>query len=93
MKAFDWDAAKERKNFRKHSVNFAIASTVFNDPLARIGEDLDHSGSEPRELIIGYSQEGRLLVVSFVQKEEIIRIISARRADTAERKRHEEENC
>jgi uncharacterized DUF497 family protein len=89
---FDWDAAKERKNFRKHRVTFAEAQTVFDDPVARIEDDPDHSVGEHRELVIGYSREGRLLVVSFVQRGEILRIINARSVDTRERKRHEEEN-
>ena len=82
MATFDWDADKERKNFRKHSITFAEAQTVFDDPVARIENDRDHSVGEHRELIIGYSSEGRLLVVSFVQRGEILRIINARRVDT-----------
>ena len=92
MMTFDWDGAKERNNFRKHRVTFAEAQTVFDDPLARIDDDPDHSAGEHRELVIGYSREGRLLLVSFVKRGEIIRIISARQVDASERKRHEEEN-
>jgi uncharacterized DUF497 family protein len=88
----DWDADKERKNFRKHGVSFAEGQTVFDDPVARIENDPDHSADEDRELIIGYSRKGRLLVVSFVQRGETIRIISARQVDARERKRHEEKN-
>ena len=50
MTIFDWDAAKERTNFRKHRVTFAEAQTVFDDPVARIEDDPDHSVSEHREL-------------------------------------------
>jgi len=89
---FDWDADKERTNFRKHGVTFAEAQTVFDDDIARIEDDPDHSIGEHRELIIGYSCQGRLLVVSFVQREEIIRIISARQVDARERKRHEKKD-
>jgi uncharacterized DUF497 family protein len=89
---FDWDADKERTNFLKHEVTFAEAQTVFDDDIARIEDDPDHSVGEQRELIIGYSRGGRLLVVSFVQRGEIIRIISARRVDARERKRHEEKS-
>lgn len=92
VSTFDWDADKERKNFRKHRITFAEAQTVFDDPVARIEDDSDHSIGEHRELIIGYSREGRLLVVSFVQRGEILRIINARRVDARERKHHEEEN-
>ena len=89
---FDWNSEKERSNFRKHGVTFAEAQTVFDDDVARIEDDPDHSVGEHREVIIGYSREGRLLVVSFVQRGETLRIISARRVDARERKRHEEEN-
>jgi uncharacterized protein len=89
---FDWDAAKERSNFRKHRVTFAEAQTVFDDDVARIEDDPDHSVGEHREVIIGYSRQGRLLVVSFVEREETLRIISARPVDARERKRHEEKD-
>jgi uncharacterized protein len=89
---FDWDADKERSNFRKHRVTFAEAQTVFEDDVARIEDDPDHSAGEHREVIIGYSRQGRLLIVSFVERGEILRIISARPVDAHERKRHEEKN-
>ncbi|HEX9459126.1 MAG TPA: BrnT family toxin [Thermoanaerobaculia bacterium] len=92
MNIFDWDAEKERRNFRKHRVTFAEAQTVFDDPVAHIEDDPDHSVGEQRELVIGYSREWRLLVVSFVERGEILRIISARQVDARERKRYEEEN-
>ena len=62
-----------------------------DDPFALIDADPDHSGLEERELLIGYSGRGRLLVVSFVERNDVIRIISAREADPSERERHEEE--
>jgi hypothetical protein len=89
---FDWDADKERSNFRRHRVTFAEAQTVFDDDVARIENDPDHSVGEHRELIIGYSRQGRLLVVSFVERGETIPIISARLVDARERKRHEEKD-
>lgn len=92
MTKFEWDADKEHRNFRKHGVTFAEAQTVFDDAVARIEDDPDHSFGEHRELIIGYSRQGRLLMVSFVQRDDTLRIISARRAETRERKRHEEES-
>ncbi len=92
MNTFDWDGPKERTNYGKHRITFAEAQTVFDDPVARIEDDPDHSDEEHRELIIGYSGEGRLLVVSFVQRGDVLRIISARRVDAHERKRHEEKN-
>jgi uncharacterized DUF497 family protein len=88
---FEWDEEKALTNLRKHGVAFSEAQTVFDDDLARITEDEDHSADEERELIIGYSVRGRLLVSSFVQRGERIRIINARTADPRERRRHEEE--
>jgi len=59
---FSWDLAAS--NRRKHGISFEEASTVFPDPLARIDWDPDHSELEDRELILGRSASGRLLVVS-----------------------------
>ena len=92
MRFFDWDAAKGLKNLRKHGVTFAEAQTVFDDPVTRIENDPDHSEIEQREQVIGYSGAGRLLIVSFVQRGQVLRIIRARRVDPSERKRHEEKN-
>jgi len=92
VRTFEWDEQKERSNFRKHEVTFAEAQTVFDDDVARIEDDPDHSVGEHREMIIGYSRQGRLLMVSFVQREEVLRLISARRVEARERKRHEEKN-
>ncbi len=89
---FEWDEAKALTNLRKHGVAFSEAQTVFDDDLARITDDQDHSADEDRELIIGYSVEGRLLVSSFVQRGDTIRIINARTADPRECRRHEEKN-
>jgi uncharacterized DUF497 family protein len=83
--------AKASKNLEKHRVSFSEALTVFSDPLARIDDDPDHSFAERREIIFGQSRAGRLLLVSFTERGDIIRIISARQPDNAERKRYEEE--
>jgi len=83
---FEWDRKKAAINFRKHGVSYDEASTVFHDPLARIFDDEDHSEYEPREIIIGHSATGRLLIASFVEKQpKVIRIISARPVTTRER--------
>ena len=88
---FEWDANKAATNLRKHAVSFDEASTVFDDPLACIFDDEDHSAEEAREIIIGHSIRGRLLVVSFVERvHEVVRIISARSATRRERKDYEE---
>ena len=88
---FDWDDEKARTNLVKHGVSFVEAQTVFDDPLARIDDDPDHSVEERREIIFGDAVSGRLLLVSFVQRDETIRIISARTAENEERRRYEEE--
>ncbi len=88
---FQWDDAKARGNVAKHGTSFEEAQTVFDDPLARIFADPNHSASESRWIIIGYSDRGRLLLISFAEDDEAIRLISARSADRRERKRHENE--
>jgi uncharacterized DUF497 family protein len=87
---FTWDSAKARSNFRKHGISFEEAATVFHDPLARIHEDPDHSFEERHEIITGHSTAGRLLLVSFMEHEEVVRIIGARRPDAGERQKYEE---
>ena len=85
-----WDAAKAKRNLSKHGVSFDEAATVFRDSLAMIFADEDHSIGEAREIIVGRSLAGRLLLVSLIEVGEAIRIISARRADSRERRAYEE---
>ena len=88
---FEWDAAKAGINIKKHCVSFDEASTVFQDPLAYIFNDTEHSVKEFREIIIGHSVVGHLLIVSFTEKiPDLVRIISARPTTKAERKDYEE---
>ena len=87
---FEWDDAKAEANVRKHGVAFAEAATAFADPLAALFPDPDHSDDEVREILVGYSERSRLLVVSFTERGENIRIISARVASAGERRNHEE---
>ncbi|WP_374826943.1 BrnT family toxin [Aerosakkonema sp. BLCC-F183] len=89
---FKWDAKKERTNQQKHRVSFEEVATVWTDTLALIAPDPEHSIEEEREWIIGESYKGRLLVVVYTQKEETIRIISARLATKRERQQYAEEN-
>jgi len=86
---FQWDTQKADRNARKHRVTFVEAATVFRDPLAFIFDDEDHSEEEYREIIIGHSVRHRLLVVSFTERGDVIRIISARKADREEREDYE----
>lgn len=87
---FSWDSRKAESNVRKHGVAFDEAITVFNDPYAYIFDDLSHSEDEHREIIIGFSTLSRLVLVCFVERDEdVIRIISARRAAKVEIKDYE----
>lgn len=89
----EWDLRKASSNLRKHFVSFEEASTVFDDSLAVIFDDLAHSKNEPREIMIGHSIRGRLLVVGFIERQtDILRIISARLATRKETKEYEENN-
>jgi uncharacterized DUF497 family protein len=87
---FEWDDAKAKANLKKHGVPFVEALSVFVDPLARIFDDPDHSETEVREIIVGYSTKPRLLVVGFTERSGRVRLIHARPATKAEQKRHEE---
>ena len=88
---FEWDPNKAKTNFEKHGVAFEEATTVFYDDRARMDDDPDHSIGEHRELICGRSAEGRLLLVSFTERGDSIRIIHARQAAKKERRRYEED--
>jgi hypothetical protein len=87
---FEWDAAKAEENLKKHDVAFEEGLTVFADPLARIFDDPDHSQDERRELIIGHSTAQHLLIVSFAERSNRIRIIGARAATRQERHDYEQ---
>lgn len=91
MRRFEWDAAKNVANVRKHRVSFEEAQDVFEDPLAIVSSDDEHSEAEDRRKILGTSGRLRVLLVVHVEREQsVIRIISARRATRAERRRYEE---
>src|SRR5258708_6949327 len=91
-KRFEWDQVKAAHNARKHGVTFDEARTVFADGLAGIGPDPDHaSEKEERELIAGLSSRSRLLLVSFLEQGDVVRIISARLLTRYERRLYEEE--
>ena len=87
---FTWSMAKARANRQKHGVSFEEAVTVFADPFARIHDDPEHSDEERREIIIGHSAAGRLLLVSFTEHDQVVRLISARKATRGEHEDYEE---
>jgi uncharacterized protein len=86
---FEWDPRKAEANAAKHGVSFDDAVTVFLDPDALDGPDLQHSSAESRFLRLGRSRSGRVLMVAYTFRRsgdaEAIRIISARRASRRER--------
>ena len=88
---FLWHTEKARTNRLKHHVSFEEAVTAFHDPLSRTIDDPDHSEYEPRSVLIARSTRGRLLVVSHVDFNPEIRIVSARLATRRERWDYEEE--
>jgi uncharacterized DUF497 family protein len=89
---FDWDPAKAELNLKEHGVSFDEATTIFRDTLSITIADPDHSDSEDRFIDIVMSHRGQLLVVSYTERKDKIRIISARRATRTERKSYEETN-
>lgn len=86
---FDWDKKKAAGNVSKHEVSFEEAATVFDDPLSDTFDDPDHSADERRFLIIGHSENGKLLFISHTDDGETVRIINAREATRGEREKYE----
>jgi uncharacterized protein len=84
---FEWNQSKNRLNKRKHGVSFEEAETVFADDHALLIDDPEHSDEEDRFILLGLSAAIRTLVVChcYREKDEVIRIISARKADRSER--------
>ena len=72
---FEWDESKAPANLSKHGVSFEEAKIVFDNVLAVIFDDEAHSVGEKREIIIGHSQNNRLLLISFTERPNAIRII------------------
>jgi uncharacterized DUF497 family protein len=90
---FEWDENKNRQNLRKHDVGFESAVLIFDDRYAYTQRDLSFS-EEERWITVGTMEPGSILFVvhtyAEVEGEEIIRVISARRAESHERKAYEE---
>ena len=87
---FEWNENKAASNLSKHEVSFEEAKTVFDDPLYVDFYDPDHSEDEARYLILGESSRGRLLIVSYTERGDSIRLISAREVTRIEQKAYEE---
>ena len=86
----EWDRQKAGSNLRKHHVSFEEAATALSDPLAATGPDPDHSDVDWRYITFGVSERGRLLVVAHTERDDVIRIISARLASKREHRIYEE---
>ena len=87
---FEWDPKKAAQNLMKHGVSFEDAAAVFGDPLAGTIPDPTHSTGEARFVTIGMTPAQRLLVVAHTDRDDRIRIVTARPATRAEKKKHEE---
>ena len=87
---YEWDRAKAAANVQKHRVAFEEAASVFLDPAALTFSDPDHSEDEDRAITIGRSARQRVLFVAHAERDDRIRIISARRATRREQKQYEE---
>ena len=88
---FEWDSEKAEANLRKHGVSFEEAASVFFDPLSLTIPDPLHSAEENRFIITGFSERQRQLVVMHTDHDDKIRIISAREATPAEKRKYEQE--
>jgi uncharacterized DUF497 family protein len=87
---FEWDPRKARANYLKHGVSFLEAAKVFHDELAVTVHDPDHSATESRFLTFGATFVGRCLVVSYTERGDTIRVISARAMMPRERIAYED---
>ena len=88
---FEWEASNAASNIQKHGVTFEEARTVFFDERARLINDPDHSESEERFILLGFSSSLRVIVVCHCYRSEgnVIRIISARKATATEKKAYD----
>lgn len=89
---FDWDKNKALLNQKKHKVSFQEAKSVFYDQNARLIHDSEHSFSEDRYILLGMSSSLRLLIVChcYQENEQVIRLISARLANSREHQEYGE---
>ena len=87
---FEWDRNKATVNLSRHGVSFDEAKTVFQDPFYVIFDDPDHSFQEDQYIVIGQSTQNRLLFISYIEREDTVRLIGARKATPSERELYEE---
>lgn len=89
---FEWDPRKAASNERRHGISFEEAKTVFYDEHAKLIDDPNHSADEDRFILLGMSAKLRVLIVvhAYRARDDVIRLISARKATRSERARYEE---
>jgi hypothetical protein len=87
---FEWNPDKAKVNLQKHQVDFEEASTIFDDPQFITFLDEEHSADEERYITIGLSNKNRLLIVAHTDRNDHIRIISARKVTKHEEKFYQE---
>jgi uncharacterized DUF497 family protein len=87
---FEWDDRKEAQNLKNHGIDFGEGIESFDDPLALVRADPEHSRNEHRFIIIGRSRKGRVMLTVFTEKGAGIRIISSRGATRREVRNYEE---
>ena len=85
---FEWDERKSKTNLRKHKISFETACEVFFDPFIRV-VDAGTVEGELRAAVIGMTKNWRLLCVVFVEREDVIRLLSARAVEKGERTLYE----
>ncbi|HHJ53747.1 MAG TPA: BrnT family toxin [Caldithrix abyssi] len=90
MLLFEWDEQKAKQNLLKHKVSFDEACTAFGDPFSLTIYDPLHSDEEDRFVLLGKSYKNRLLVIVHTERNDRIRIISARKATKNEKEQYEE---
>ncbi|GHT74787.1 hypothetical protein FACS1894124_5190 [Spirochaetia bacterium] len=83
---FEWDEEKNRLNISKHKISFEDARYVFADPFHFETYDAEHSIEEDRWRVIG--NIGKLIRVSVTYRGNVIRVISAMEANSAEREEY-----
>ncbi len=86
---YEWDKEKELTNLKKHGVSFEEAETVWRDFFNIDLFDDEHSEGERRFLMVGESEQNRLLIVSYTERENSFRIISARELTPKEKRDYE----
>ena len=87
---FEWDRRKAETNLRKHRVSFEAACEVFFDPFIRVANAGIIEG-ERRQAVTGMTANWRLLYVVYVEQDDVIRIVSARPVEKAERQSYEDQ--